>query len=181
MESQYATLSDALTELLPRLEHAVREDQGDERKRVHALRARAYQAAAAAFARQDEADAAWQPIGPSVPLSCLEARSRWSPAISGWPTRSFGSGDSTLPAASTHRDSHPNARPRLLVDVARAYGQRRHTGEATKALLDAECLAPEHVRSHHLAHSTIRDLIGQLGRRAPTDLVELARRSGAMQ
>jgi hypothetical protein len=56
-ESQYAALSDA-TELLPRLEHAVREDQGDERKRVHALRARAYQAAAAAFARQDEA-AAW--------------------------------------------------------------------------------------------------------------------------
>jgi transcriptional regulator with XRE-family HTH domain len=50
-ESQYAALSDALTELLPRLEHAVREDQGDERKRVHALRARAYQAAAAAFAR----------------------------------------------------------------------------------------------------------------------------------
>jgi hypothetical protein len=37
-ESQYAALSDALTELLPRLEHAVREDQGDEGKRVHALR-----------------------------------------------------------------------------------------------------------------------------------------------
>jgi hypothetical protein len=71
-------------------------------------------------------------------------------------------------------------RVRLLVEVARAQGQRRHTGEATKALLDAECLAPEHVRSHHLAHSTIRDPIDQLGRRAPTDLVELARRSGAM-
>jgi hypothetical protein len=69
---------------------------------------------------------------------------------------------------------------RLLVDVARAHGQRRHTGEATKALLDAECLAPEHVRSHHLTHSTIRVLIDQLGRRAPTDLVELTRRSGAM-
>jgi len=64
--------------------------------------------------------------------------------------------------------------------VARAQGQRRHTGEATKAPLDAECLAAEHVRSHHLTHSTIRDLIDQLGRRAPTDLVELARRSGAM-
>ena len=74
----------------------------------------------------------------------------------------------------------PERRARLLVDVARVHGQRWHTGEATKALLDAECLAPEHVRSHHLAHSTIRDLIDQLGRRAPTDLVELARRSGAM-
>jgi protein involved in temperature-dependent protein secretion len=77
MESQYATLSDALTELLPRLEHAVREDQGDERKRVHALRARAYQAAAAAFARQDEADAAWVAADRAIsPLSYLEARSR---------------------------------------------------------------------------------------------------------
>jgi hypothetical protein len=70
---------------------------------------------------------------------------------------------------------------RLLVDVARAHGQRRHTGEATKALLDAECLAPEHVRSRPLTHSTIRDLIDRLGRRAPTDLVELARRSAAMR
>ena len=76
-ESQYAALSDALTELLPRLEHAVREDQGDERKRVHALRARAYQAAAAAFARQDEADAAWVAADRAIsPLSYLEARSR---------------------------------------------------------------------------------------------------------
>jgi len=74
----------------------------------------------------------------------------------------------------------PERQAQLLVDVARAQGQRRHTGEATKALLDAECLAAEHVWSHHLTHSTIRDLIGQLGRRAPTDLVELARRSGAM-
>ena len=74
----------------------------------------------------------------------------------------------------------PERQARLLVDVARAQGQRRHTGEATEALLDAGCLAPEHVRSHHLTHSTIRDLIDRLGRRAPTDLVELARRSGAM-
>ena len=74
----------------------------------------------------------------------------------------------------------PERQARLLVDVARAQGQRQHTGEATKAPLDAECLAPEHVRSHHLTHGMIRDLIDQLGRRAPTDLVELARRSGAM-
>jgi len=74
----------------------------------------------------------------------------------------------------------PERQARLLVDVARAQGQRQHTGEATKALLDAECLAPEHARSHPLTHSTIRDLIDRLGRRAPTDLVELARRSGAL-
>ena len=57
----------------------------------------------------------------------------------------------------------PERQARLLVDVARAQGQRRHTGEATKALLGAECLAAEHVWSHHLTHSTIRYLIGQLG------------------
>ncbi len=74
----------------------------------------------------------------------------------------------------------PERQAQLLVDVARAQGQRQHTGEATKALLDAECLVAEHVRSHPLTHGTIRDLIDRLGRRAPTDLVELARRSGAM-
>lgn len=42
----------------------------------------------------------------------------------------------------------PERQGPAAVDVARAQGQRQHTGEATKALLDAECLAPEHVRSH---------------------------------
>jgi glutamate/tyrosine decarboxylase-like PLP-dependent enzyme len=38
---------------------------------------------------------------------------------------------------------------RFLVDVGRAHAQRRHVGEATAALLEAEQLAPEHVRGHH--------------------------------
>ena len=58
-ESRYASLNDALTELLPRLEQTARRTTGDEAAEVHALRGRAYQAVSAAFARQDEADAAW--------------------------------------------------------------------------------------------------------------------------
>jgi hypothetical protein len=42
-----------------------------------------------------------------------------------------------------------------------------------------EQVSPEHVRSHHVARSTIRELLDQSGRRAPTELVELARRVGA--
>jgi hypothetical protein len=73
----------------------------------------------------------------------------------------------------------PKRQVRLLIDVARAHAQRRHTGEAIAALLDAEHLLPEHVRSHHLAKSTISDLLNQSGRRPPIELIELARRSGA--
>lgn len=73
----------------------------------------------------------------------------------------------------------PERQARLLVDVARAHVQRRHVGEAVAALLDAERLAPEQVRSHHLAKTTVNDLLDQFGRRPPADLMELARRCGS--
>jgi transcriptional regulator with XRE-family HTH domain len=58
--SRFADLSAALTELVPQLEDAVRTtSKDDERRRLHVMRARAYQAVAVAFARQDEPDAAW--------------------------------------------------------------------------------------------------------------------------
>lgn len=68
---------------------------------------------------------------------------------------------------------------RLLVDVARAHAQRRHAGEAVAALLDAERLAPEQVRSHHLARAALADLIDQFGRRPPDQLLALASRCGS--
>jgi hypothetical protein len=74
----------------------------------------------------------------------------------------------------------PERQARLLVDVARAHAQRRHAGEALTTLLDAERLAPEHVRSHHLAKATITDLLDHFGRRPPSELIDLARRSGAL-
>jgi transcriptional regulator with XRE-family HTH domain len=69
---------------------------------------------------------------------------------------------------------------RELSDVARAHAQRRQIGEAIAALVDAGQVSPEQVRSHHLARSTIRELLDQSGRRAPTELMELARRAGAI-
>jgi transcriptional regulator with XRE-family HTH domain len=57
--SSYAALSDHLAKLLPGIEAAVRYAPAAERAELHALRARAYQVAAASFTRQDEADAAW--------------------------------------------------------------------------------------------------------------------------
>lgn len=67
---------------------------------------------------------------------------------------------------------------RFLLDVARAHSQRRHVGEATAALLEAEALAPEQIRDHHLAREVIRDLIQLSGRRVPETLRELADRCG---
>jgi tetratricopeptide (TPR) repeat protein len=60
-ESRFAQLSSALTDLLPQLEAAARNLGVAEEDiyQLHHLRARAYQAAAAAFARQDDAEAAW--------------------------------------------------------------------------------------------------------------------------
>jgi transcriptional regulator with XRE-family HTH domain len=56
--SRFDELSDLLTPLLAELEHAVRSD-GRRRRRLAQLLAEAYQAASAAFARQNESDAAW--------------------------------------------------------------------------------------------------------------------------
>lgn len=54
-----AELDELLAPLLADLETVIREERGRRRARVAALLASAYQAAAAAFARQDAADAAW--------------------------------------------------------------------------------------------------------------------------
>jgi hypothetical protein len=67
---------------------------------------------------------------------------------------------------------------RFLVDVARAHAQRRQIGEATAALVRAERLAPEHVRTHHHAREAVENLLAQAGRRPPPALAELAQRSG---
>ncbi|MFJ5216362.1 helix-turn-helix domain-containing protein [Streptomyces sp. NPDC088354] len=70
----------------------------------------------------------------------------------------------------------PERQARFLVDVARAHAQRRHVGEATAALLEAEALAPQQVHSHHLAREAVRDLIQFSGHRIPEPLAGLADR-----
>ncbi len=57
--SRLVDLTELLTTLIPRLEEASRIAPLDQRPEIYRLLARAYQAAAAAFARQDEDDAAW--------------------------------------------------------------------------------------------------------------------------
>ncbi|TQE19664.1 helix-turn-helix domain-containing protein [Streptomyces ipomoeae] len=56
---RFADLSRTLGALLPRLERAARTAPDDVRPEMYQLLARAYQALAAAFVRQNEADAAW--------------------------------------------------------------------------------------------------------------------------
>ncbi|MGW1176234.1 helix-turn-helix domain-containing protein [Kitasatospora sp. NPDC002543] len=56
--ARFAELSAAITEVLPRLEGAARVADGGSVE-IHLLLSQAYQAVAAAFVRQDEADAAW--------------------------------------------------------------------------------------------------------------------------
>jgi transcriptional regulator with XRE-family HTH domain len=279
-DSRFATLNDALTDLLPRLEHATREAPGANAPELHALRARAYQAASAAFARQDEPDAAWVAADRAItaaeqsgsPLDVIAGHFRLAhgfirlghfdqaehvTASALTALRPTAEGNDPAPEAlslygamhlvqaviSGHESdraqahSHldeaqrvaellgqdrndfdtefgptnvqlhrvavaadlgdageaidvardvdastlsPERQARLLIDVARAHAQRRHGGEALTALLDAEHLAPEHVRSHHLAKATISDLLDHQGRRPSPELIDLARRAGAM-
>lgn len=56
---RFAELSEVLGPLVPRLERASRTVSGEDRPRAYRLLARTYQALAAAFVRQNEADAAW--------------------------------------------------------------------------------------------------------------------------
>ncbi|MFG3050939.1 helix-turn-helix domain-containing protein [Kitasatospora sp. NPDC048239] len=57
--ARFAELSAVLGRVLPRLERAARTAPAGERPEIQGLLSQAYQALAAAFVRQDEADAAW--------------------------------------------------------------------------------------------------------------------------
>jgi len=50
-------------------------------------------------------------------------------------------------------------RARMLIDVARAHAQRRQIGDAVAALLQAEAITPEQVRSHALVRQLVSDLL----------------------
>jgi tetratricopeptide (TPR) repeat protein len=65
-------------------------------------------------------------------------------------------------------------RARLLIDMARAYGQVRRPADALRALQDAERVAPEQVRDHVHVREVVRDLLVQAGRRPSAALREFA-------
>ncbi|MFF3462130.1 helix-turn-helix domain-containing protein [Streptomyces sp. NPDC002619] len=275
--SSYAALSDHLAKLLPSIEAAVRHAPAGDRTELHALRAKAYQVAAASFTRQDQADAAWvaadralqaaelagQPLevvaslfrmahafmrqqhmeqaeqaaksavtvmapraeAPACPpeeLSLLGAmnlvlavinaregnrgqthahidRAREIAARLGGDRNDFDTefgptnveihavstavelGDAGLALEVAQRvdasELSSERQARFLLDVARAHAQRRHVGEATAALLEAEALTPEQIHDHHLAREVIRDLIQLTEPRVPESLRGLAERS----
>jgi transcriptional regulator with XRE-family HTH domain/quinol monooxygenase YgiN len=68
---------------------------------------------------------------------------------------------------------------RFLVDVARAHGQRRQLAAATRALLDAEAIAPELVAADESVRDAVRLLVQQAGEEATDDLRALAHRTAA--
>jgi hypothetical protein len=71
-------------------------------------------------------------------------------------------------------------RASLLIDVARAYGQRRRTAEAVRTLQEAEALTPEQVRNHSLVREMVRDLLRGERRSVNPELRALARRIGVL-
>ncbi|GAQ58676.1 helix-turn-helix domain-containing protein [Streptomyces acidiscabies] len=275
--SSYAALSEHLSGLLPSIEAAVRHAPANDRTELHSLRAKAYQAAAASFTRQDQADAAWvaadralqaaelagQPLEvvaslfrmshafmrqqhmeqaeqaatsavavmaprsevPTCPpeelsllgamnlvLSVINAkegnrkqthehigRARKIAARLGEDRNDFDTefgptnveihavstavelGDAGLALEVAQKIDasglSPERQSRFLLDVARAHAQRRHVGEATAALLEAEVLAPEQIHDHHLARVVIRDLVQLSEPRVSEPLRGLADRS----
>ncbi|GAB2706847.1 helix-turn-helix domain-containing protein [Kitasatospora kifunensis] len=70
-------------------------------------------------------------------------------------------------------------RARLLMDIGRAYAQRRQGGEALAHLLQAEAIAPELIRTHAAARAAIRELVLVAGQAAPPELIALAERADA--
>ena len=71
-------------------------------------------------------------------------------------------------------------RGRFLLDVARAYAQRRNTPEAVRAIEEAEALTPEQVRSHPMVREMVRDLLRGQRRRVDPELRRLAERVGVL-
>jgi tetratricopeptide (TPR) repeat protein len=71
-------------------------------------------------------------------------------------------------------------RGRFLLDMARAYAQRRKTAEAVRTIEEAEALTPEQVRSHPMVREMVRDLLRGERRRVNPELRHLAERVGVL-
>ncbi len=73
----------------------------------------------------------------------------------------------------------PERRARFLIDVARAYHQRRQSDDVLRAITEAEALTPEQVRSHRYVREMVRDLLRDERRQVTPELRTLAKRVGA--
>lgn len=277
-QANHPVVSDMVTDLIPQLEHAVRTVPADQRPRVYGLLSNAYQALAAAFARQGDARAAWvaadraittaeraddvllvcagvfrmvhafirlgdkqeaehavrtaiqaleqQENLPPEGLSVLgslhlakalvharcaqrsEARKEISNArrvadqlgedrndyhLEFGPTNvaiqavstavELGDAGEAIDVAETidAESLSPERQGRLLMDVGRAYAQRRQTPDAIESLLRAERLSPEMVRNHAAVRAAVKEMVLVSGSNVRKDLMDLADRTNAME
>lgn len=78
-------------------------------------------------------------------------------------------------------DDYLERRSSLLVEMARAHGQRRNKGAAVLHLLEAEQTAPEEVRYNLLVQEMVRDFLKREGRLRTPGLWPLAQRLGLVE
>jgi hypothetical protein len=71
-------------------------------------------------------------------------------------------------------------RVRHLLDVARAYSLTGRRDDALRTVLDAEQLAPEQVRHHHLSRRTVSNLVRRSVGKPPIELEKLSLRVGCV-
>jgi transcriptional regulator with XRE-family HTH domain len=94
----------------------------------------------------------------------------------------LGDAGTALRRAETIDSSNllPERRARFLIDVARAYHQRRQSDDVLRAIIEAEALTPEQVRSHRYVREMVRDLLRDERRQVTPELRALAKRVGAL-
>ncbi|MGV9278085.1 helix-turn-helix domain-containing protein [Streptomyces griseosporeus] len=277
-QANHPVVSDMVTELIPRLEQAVRTGPWSDRLRAYGLLSNAYQSLAAAFARQGDARAAWVAADRAITtaeladdpllvcagvfrmvhafvrlgdkqeaeraartaIQALEQRGDQSPealsvlgsmhlakalvhARCGQRAEAreelvnarrvaeqlgedrndyhleFGPTNVAIQATSTAVELgdageaidvaqtinaealSPERQGRLLMDLGRAYAQRRQPIDAVDCLLRAERLSPDLVRNHAAVRAAIKEMVLVSGPNAPKDLMELADRTNAME
>ena len=144
--SEFTALASMLVPLLADLETVAREERGRRRAHVARLLTSAYQAAAAAFARQDEADAAWL---------AADRATRWAE----------DAGDPLAAVAGSYRMIHAFITLRRL-DQAE-YVATTAIG-ALKPLVDAEDCAPEALSLYGAMHLLLAVVHAREGDRAAT-------------
>ena len=71
-------------------------------------------------------------------------------------------------------------RARFLIDVARAYHQRRQSEDVLRTIIEAEALTPEQVRTHRYTREMVRDLLRDERRPLTSELRALAKRVGVL-
>jgi transcriptional regulator with XRE-family HTH domain len=277
-QANHPVVSDMVTELIPKLEQAVRVVTEDDRARAYGLLSNAYQSLAAAFARQGDARAAWVAADRAITtaelagdallvcagvfrmvhafvrlgdkqeaeravrtaIQALEQRDDLSPeglsvlgslhlakalvharcsqraeareeignarrvadqlgedrndyhlefgptnvAIQAMSTAvELGDAGEAIDVAETIDATalSPERQGRLLMDVGRAYAQRRQTSEAIDCLLRAERLSPEMVQNHAAVRAAVKEMVLVSGPNVPKELMGLADRTGAME